>query len=207
MVRVPPDQPPRQNHTRTRAVNEITTRRRQTSTIEDPSITTSRHHQIPVNEKKGRPSRAASFRFAATTQTRSCRREFPPDKPRKRHAIRGSHGHLVFTTVLRRTLHDVLGRFLSTWASTVQFCVRPKLHHGPAFGSRSLREFKRPKKYTTEELTKLSSTPPTVRYNFKLRGAAASNAPVPGSEGAPLSASCSTYRPHPRNDVDRRPTS
>ncbi len=136
------------------AVNEIKTDEDKIVTIEDPveyqlrGIT-----QIPVNEKKG-------LTFARGL--RSILRHDPDkimvgeirDQETAQIAIQSAlTGHLVFTTVHANNVTDVIGRFINMGVEPYNFVSALNCIMAQRLVRVVCENCKRPKKYTTEELT------------------------------------------------------
>ena len=142
------------------AVNEIKTDEDKIVTIEDPveyqlrGIT-----QIPVNEKKG-------LTFARGL--RSILRHDPDkimvgeirDQETAQIAIQSAlTGHLVFTTVHANNVTDVIGRFINMGVEPYNFVSALNCIMAQRLVRVVCENCKRPKKYTTEELTEAGLDP------------------------------------------------
>jgi type IV pilus assembly protein PilB len=142
------------------AVNEIKTDEDKIVTIEDPveyqlrGIT-----QIPVNEKKG-------LTFARGL--RSILRHDPDkimvgeirDQETAQIAIQSAlTGHLVFTTVHANNVTDVIGRFINMGVEPYNFVSALNCIMAQRLVRVVCENCKRPKKYTSEELTEAGLDP------------------------------------------------
>ena len=151
------------------AINEIKNDEDKIITIEDPveyqvrGIT-----QIPVNEKKG-------LTFARGL--RSILRHDPDkimvgeirDQETAQIAINSAlTGHLVFTTVHANNVHGRDRPFHQHGRRALQFRLRAQLHHGPAPGSRDLRELQAPSQLYRRKFSRnRASIPPNgARFTF-----------------------------------------
>jgi type IV pilus assembly protein PilB len=191
------------------AINEIKTDEDKIVTIEDPveyqlrGIT-----QIPVNEKKG-------LTFARGL--RSILRHDPDkimvgeirDQETAQIAIQSAlTGHLVFTTVHANNVTDVIGRFINMGVEPYNFVSALNCILAQRLVRVICETCKRPRKYTTTELTDSGLDPATMTdYRFS-EGAGCLECSGTGFHGRTAICELLDLSDHIREMiVDRRPTS
>jgi type IV pilus assembly protein PilB len=191
------------------AINEIKTDEDKIVTIEDPveyqlrGIT-----QIPVNEKKG-------LTFARGL--RSILRHDPDkimvgeirDQETAQIAIQSAlTGHLVFTTVHANNVTDVIGRFINMGVEPYNFVSALNCILAQRLVRVICETCKRPRKYTTTELSDSGLDPATMTdYRFS-EGAGCLECSGTGFHGRTAICELLDLSDHIREMiVDRRPTS
>ena len=191
------------------AINEIKSDEDKIVTIEDPveyqlrGIT-----QIPVNEKKG-------LTFARGL--RSILRHDPDkimvgeirDQETAQIAIQSAlTGHLVFTTVHANNVTDVIGRFINMGVEPYNFVSALNCILAQRLVRVICETCKRPRKYTTTELTDSGLDPATMTdYRFS-EGAGCLECSGTGFHGRTAICELLDLSDHIREMiVDRRPTS
>jgi type IV pilus assembly protein PilB len=191
------------------AINEIKSDEDKIVTIEDPveyqlrGIT-----QIPVNEKKG-------LTFARGL--RSILRHDPDkimvgeirDQETAQIAIQSAlTGHLVFTTVHANNVTDVIGRFINMGVEPYNFVSALNCILAQRLVRLVCPNCKRPKKYTSVELTESGIDPATASQYHFAEGAGCLECSGTGFHGRSAICELLDLSDHIREMiVDRRPTS
>ena len=191
------------------AINEIKNDEDKIITIEDPveyqlrGIT-----QIPVNEKKG-------LTFARGL--RSILRHDPDkimvgeirDQETAQIAIQSAlTGHLVFTTVHANNVTDVIGRFINMGVEPYNFVSALNCILAQRLVRLICPNCKRPKKYTSVELTESGIDPATASQYHFAEGAGCLECSGTGFHGRSAICELLDLSDHIREMiVDRRPTS